>query len=284
MNILADASIGFLVTLLAMLALRPIARLIELVDRPGGRKMHDGEVPLVGGLAMFLGIAAGLGLLKPSIPSGGLLVAVFAVLVVVGLLDDRFAVSHWMRLIVHFAAATALVIGTGTVAARLGNPFGGGESSLQGPGAIAFTAVLIAGAINAFNILDGMDGLAGTTALTSIAGLAWLMVLMGDHGEEIAISAVACAATAGFLLFIAPVSVAGRMRCFMGDAGSTLLGALVAWLCVRTSQYPVAGRSSRGWATKWRLEAAVECWNCGLCLVRATVWVVQGRGNLAKPL
>ena len=241
MNILAVAAIGFVVTLLSMLALRPIARSIDLVDRPGGRKMHDGDVPLVGGLAMFFGIVAGLGLLDPPIPSGGLLMAVFAILVVVGLLDDRFAVSPWARLAVHFVAALALILGTNTVAAQLGNPFGIGELSLHGPAAVAFTALLVAGAINAFNMLDGMDGLAGTTALTSIGGLAWLMVLKGDHGEEIAVSAVACGVTVGFLLFNAPVSVVGRMRCFMGDAGSTLLGALVAWLCVRTSQYPVAG-------------------------------------------
>ena len=41
-----------LVTMLFMFALRPIARGIGLIDRPGGRKMHVGEVPVIGGLAM----------------------------------------------------------------------------------------------------------------------------------------------------------------------------------------------------------------------------------------
>ena len=53
---LASALAGFLVTLIAMIALRPVAVAIELVDRPGGRKTHHGNVPIVGGLAMLLGI------------------------------------------------------------------------------------------------------------------------------------------------------------------------------------------------------------------------------------
>lgn len=242
MNILAVAAIGFVVTVLAVLTLRPLAKSIDLLDRPGGRKNHDGEVPLVGGLAMFFGIVAGLGLLDPPIPSVGPLLGVFAVLVIIGLLDDRFAVSHWTRLAVHAVAAVALLLGTGTVVTQLGNPFGSGDIVLHGVGALIFTMLLFAGAINAFNMLDGMDGLAGTTALTSIGGLVWLMAVSGAIGdEEIAVCAVVGAATVGFLVFNAPVAGMGSLRCFMGDAGSTLLGALVGWLCIRAGQIPVEG-------------------------------------------
>ena len=242
MNFLAVAAIAFVVTVIAVLTLRPLAKSIDLLDRPGGRKNHDGEVPLVGGLAMFFGIAAGLGLLDPPIPSFGPLLGVFAVLVIIGLLDDRFAVSHWTRLAVHAVAAVALLLGTRTVVTQLGNPFGNGDIALHGVGALVFTMVLFAGAINAFNMLDGMDGLAGTTALTSIGGLAWLMAVSGaSGGEEAAVCAVVSAATVGFLVFNAPVAGMGRLRCFMGDAGSTLLGALVGWLCIRAGQIPDAG-------------------------------------------
>jgi UDP-N-acetylmuramyl pentapeptide phosphotransferase/UDP-N-acetylglucosamine-1-phosphate transferase len=41
-----DASVmAFLVTVVSILVLRPIAHLIGLVDHPGGRKQHDGIVP-----------------------------------------------------------------------------------------------------------------------------------------------------------------------------------------------------------------------------------------------
>jgi UDP-GlcNAc:undecaprenyl-phosphate GlcNAc-1-phosphate transferase len=45
----------------------------------------------------------------------------------------------------------------------------------------------------------------------------------------------------GFLIFNVPARYVGGMRCFMGDAGSTLLGAVVVWLGIRTSQIPTGG-------------------------------------------
>lgn len=54
----APMLIGFLVTITMMLALRPVAAQLRLVDIPGGRKTHFGEVPVIGGIAIFLGLLA----------------------------------------------------------------------------------------------------------------------------------------------------------------------------------------------------------------------------------
>ncbi len=241
MNVVVVAAIGFIVTLLAVLALRPLAKTIDLVDRPGGRKKHDGDVPLVGGLAMFLGLVAGVGFMDTSSAAATSLVGVSAILVAIGLLDDRFELSRWMRLGVHLMAAIALIAGTGALVRQLGNPFGIGEVTLHGPGVTIFTVLLITAAINAFNMLDGMDGLAGVTALTAFAGLALLSGLQGHRGLEFSICAIAGATVCGFLIFNVPARYVGDMRCFMGDAGSTLLGAVVVWLGIRTSQIPMEG-------------------------------------------
>lgn len=87
----AAASFGLCV--LAILALRPIAVAIDLVDRPGGRKTHHGEVPIVGGIAMFLAAVLGLGLVPLDAPTSLAFLAASALLVTVGLLDDRFDLS-----------------------------------------------------------------------------------------------------------------------------------------------------------------------------------------------
>ena len=236
MNILTAAAIGFFVTVLAVLALRPLAITIDLIDRPGGHKTHHGNVPLVGGLAMFLGLVAGLGMLDPQVPAGTSLVGVAAILVVIGLLDDRFALSHWPRLAVHLSAAIALIVGTGTVVTHLGNSFGFGDVALHGFASTLFTVVLIAAAINAFNMLDGMDGLAGITAVNALVAIALVGLLRGGSSQETAICAVVGGSVSAFLLFNVPARYVGEMRCFMGDAGSTLLGAVVAWLCIRVNQ------------------------------------------------
>ena len=52
--IFATSTIVILVTVLMMLALRPLAQALRLVDTPGGHKRHVGEVPMIGGLAMFM--------------------------------------------------------------------------------------------------------------------------------------------------------------------------------------------------------------------------------------
>jgi len=236
MELWSAALAGFLITAMAILALRPLALTLDLVDRPGGRKTHHGIVPLVGGLAMFLGIAATLGLFPaPGIETGPI-VGAFSLLVVIGLLDDRFALSHWMRLGVHMAAALALVTGTGAMVHELGNPFGGSFIVLSPTVSLIFTMLMITAAINAFNMMDGMDGLAGVSALMGLVGLSALARMVGAGGGELLLAVVVSASVCGFLVFNLPVRANRKVRCFMGDAGSTLLGVAIAWLCIRISQ------------------------------------------------
>ena len=64
--ILPGSVIALVVTLVFMFALRPVAEAVGLVDRPGGRKSHTGNIPVIGGVAMFLGIFAGMSLFQES--------------------------------------------------------------------------------------------------------------------------------------------------------------------------------------------------------------------------
>jgi UDP-GlcNAc:undecaprenyl-phosphate GlcNAc-1-phosphate transferase len=218
-----------------MFALRPMAVAVELVDKPGGRKTHHGEVPIVGGLAMFLGSSFGMGLLVPThaLPVG--MLAAAALLVIVGMLDDRFALSPYARLPAQLVSALLVVVGVGISIQTLGNPFGGEGVFLSGWGSIAFTCVAIVAAINAFNMLDGMDGLAGTAAAVAFAALAALGSFI-DRPVVVAISLVGFASVVAFLVFNAPIHINRSVRCFMGDAGSTLLGFVLAYLCIDVSQ------------------------------------------------
>src|SRR6516225_3044474 len=220
------AAASFFTCWLAIVALRPIAIAVDLVDRPGGHKIHHGDIPVVGGLAMFLGIVLGMGLLPLPGPSSGAFLAACAILVTVGLIDDRFDLSPWTRLPGQIAAAVMLV--------TLGNPFGTGVVYFSEYGAIAFTIFIIIAAINAFNMLDGTDGLAGTVALTSFLAIAYISYTAGLT-LPLTISLVMIGAVGAFLLFNVPVRENATAQCFMGDAGSTLLGFSVAWLCIQIS-------------------------------------------------
>jgi UDP-GlcNAc:undecaprenyl-phosphate GlcNAc-1-phosphate transferase len=219
-----------------MFALRPLAVAVDLIDRPdGGRKIHKGEVPIVGGIAMFIGVVLGMGLVPLPAESAAAFLAACALLVTIGLLDDRFDLSPWTRLPAQIAAATVLMLGSGALVTSIGSPLGVGVIDFYGYWSYAATILVTIAAINAFNMLDGMDGLAGAMAIIALSALAYLG-WTGGLNVVSAISLVVIGAVAGFLLFNLPARFNRQKRCFMGDAGSTLLGFAVAWLCIKVSQ------------------------------------------------
>jgi UDP-GlcNAc:undecaprenyl-phosphate GlcNAc-1-phosphate transferase len=226
----------FFATVLAMSALRPVAVVVDLVDKPGGRKTHHGEIPVVGGLAMFIGCVFGVGLLPPTQFVSASLLSAAALVVLVGLLDDRFEISPVARLTAHLVAAVLVLATSADLSiTTLGRPFSSSLVEFSQLGGSAFTCVAIVGAINAFNMLDGMDGLAGTMAFNALLALTCLTSLTGDASVG-SISIVLCGAVAAFLIFNIPAKFNRRFRCFMGDAGSTLLGFMLACLCISASQ------------------------------------------------
>jgi UDP-GlcNAc:undecaprenyl-phosphate/decaprenyl-phosphate GlcNAc-1-phosphate transferase len=236
--LIGPAAASFSLCLLAMFALRPVAIAVNLIDRPGGRKTHVGEVPVVGGLAMLLGIMLGMGLTPLPGHTTSTLLAASAMLVTIGLIDDRFDLSPWMRLPAQLAAAVLLMLGTEAVISAIGSPWSAHDLYLEGWWSYVFTILTTIAAINAFNMLDGMDGLAGAMALVAFIAIAYLAY---EAGLPVALSAsiVFTGAVLAFLVSNIPFGLNDEIRCFMGDSGSTLLGFLVVWLCINVSQSPV---------------------------------------------
>jgi UDP-GlcNAc:undecaprenyl-phosphate GlcNAc-1-phosphate transferase len=259
-TILAAALAAFAVTMMAIFTLRPVAVAINLVDRPGGHKTHHGKVPVVGGLAMFLGVIFGVGLVESTRPLTGSLISAFALVVTVGMVDDRFSVSPWLRLPLQATAAVLVTVGTGTEVSSIGDAFGVGAITFHGILGEFLTALFVVTAINAFNMLDGMDGLAGSVAFVALLALGWASFNAGDRGLA-SVCAVIASATAAFLLFNLPTRRNRRMRCFMGDAGSTLLGVSLAWICIRASQSVSAGAGAPGGSP---LSPVATLWIVGL--------------------
>jgi UDP-GlcNAc:undecaprenyl-phosphate GlcNAc-1-phosphate transferase len=101
MQVIPASIAAFLVSCTMLLALRPLAQVIGLVDKPGGRKTHHGEVPVVGGIAMFSGLLVAAAA-TPALGGGGIyLLIVSAFMVAIGALDDRFDLPPRVRLFAH---------------------------------------------------------------------------------------------------------------------------------------------------------------------------------------
>jgi len=97
--------------------------------------------------------------------------------------------------------------------------------------------------INAVNMLDGVDGLAGGVALVTLSGFAVLLWLDGASGWQIPL--LLALAVTGFLAYNLRGPWRSHASVFMGDSGSTVLGFVLAWLAIHSTQssgatvYPV---------------------------------------------
>ncbi|MEZ5498970.1 MAG: hypothetical protein R3E77_06025 [Steroidobacteraceae bacterium] len=230
------ALLAFVLSTLTIAALRPLAVAVDLVDNPGGRKTHKGRIPIVGGIGMYLGIATCMSLFEPQTSSVSIFLGALGILVILGLVDDRFEISPWFRLPVQILAVVLFVLPTNLFVQTLGAPFSEKIIALSGFASYATTVILMVGGINAFNMLDGIDGLAGAIAIVAMAFLAYLA--FGTGMLELAGAAlIIIGAIMAFLIFNVPFRFNRPWLCFMGDSGSTLLGFSVAWMSLSVSQH-----------------------------------------------
>jgi len=206
------------------------------------RDVHVVPTPLLGGLAIYGGLAAGLmvaGQLTPlrtvlagNRTAAGLLLA-GGLIVVVGVVDDRWGLSPISKLAGQ-AAAGGILYWSG---AQLGwLPIPGNSTLVLTPNeSTALTIFLVVATINAVNFIDGLDGLAaGIVCIAAIAFFAYyyrltqVYVLPEQAGPALA-SAILAGACLGFL----PHNFYPA-RIFMGDTGSMLLGLLLAYIPIST--------------------------------------------------
>jgi UDP-GlcNAc:undecaprenyl-phosphate GlcNAc-1-phosphate transferase len=225
---------------------RRVARKLGMVDRPERHKAHKTPTPLLGGSAIFAAIlvpslaavalasywaraGAPLGLpgqlavhvsgAAERAPMALVILAGAMLLHIVGLLDDRKALGPWSKLAAQLAAA-GLVVG---VCGLRVLEFAGEPVS-----AIA-TVVWIVAITNAFNFLDNMDGLAAGVAAICAGALLAAAAGIG----QMFVAGWAClilGALLGFLPYNFPPA-----RTFMGDAGSLVVGYLLAVVSVLTT-------------------------------------------------
>ena len=228
----APALTALLGTLALIVVLRPLAVHLRLTDRPDDRKRHVGEIPLVGGIAMFVGIFLGLLVAADLDSATWYVILAAAFLVAVGVIDDRQGLPCLGRLAAQMTATLIMIIGGNFVIADIGDPFGSGIVHL-GLATLAVSVLITMTVINAFNFIDGVDGLAGCIALIAVAAGA---LAGGWAAPSTLFALVVAAAIVGFLFFNFPMNGTNPVRTFMGDAGSTLLGLIVVWLTIAICQ------------------------------------------------
>jgi UDP-GlcNAc:undecaprenyl-phosphate GlcNAc-1-phosphate transferase len=228
-RLLLSCVVAILSSTTALLFLYPYAESIGLVDRPSQRKQHVGNIPLIGGLAAFFGVLVSAYFDGQFHSFTNILLATAAVLALIGALDDRVDLSVRSRLLVQTGAVLTMVICTGVYVHTLGHLFGY-ELELGVLG-IPLTLVAVIGLLNAFNMMDGIDGLAGMLALVSIGAIVLFQGL--SHWPSVVVLLLLASALLPHLA--ANLGLVGN-KIFLGDAGSMVVGYLLAWTLIHLSQ------------------------------------------------
>lgn len=216
--ILATALGGtFLTTpLMRWLALR-----IGVVDHPNARKIHLKPIPLLGGVAIYLGFIAALLILGLAerryireliaILSGASLIAL------IGAWDDRRSLPPWVKAVGEVAAGGILLLGGVRIQVL---PW----EALN----VALTLLWVAGITNALNLLDNMNGLSAGVAAVA-AGFFLLLATSSGQYLVATMAAALLGACLGFLRY----NFGRQATIFMGDAGSLFLGFILAVLGIK---------------------------------------------------
>jgi len=204
-----------------------------MLDHPDERKRHGNPVPLVGGPAIYLAISFSIVVLVPHSITA-LFLAIGGLVLILGLLDDRFDLTARHRIVAQLVIAWLTVAYAGVEIHRIGNLVGFGAFELGGAFSVVFSVICIVGVINAFNMIDGVDGLAGGIALVSFSGIG-VLCFFGDFGVGARISMIFVGALTAFMCFNSRLFLP-KARVFLGDSGSTLIGFSLAWFFISLTQ------------------------------------------------
>ncbi|QUJ68214.1 UDP-N-acetylglucosamine--undecaprenyl-phosphate N-acetylglucosaminephosphotransferase [Photobacterium sp. GJ3] len=229
----ADFFFVFFSSFAALFLLRKVAKRVGLVDKPNARKLHEGAVPLVGGIAICITIAQFLYYSPDILDDAGLYIFCIAILTLVGALDDKFDVSFKIRLLIQAVLSVCMMYFAGLELHTLGNMIGFGKIDL-GMFGYGVTVLAVIGAINAFNMVDGIDGLLGGLSMVTFGGLGFMLFHDGQGSLAYLCTIIIITMIPYILLNLGAF---GRQRkVFMGDAGSMLIGFTVIWFLLLASQ------------------------------------------------
>jgi UDP-GlcNAc:undecaprenyl-phosphate GlcNAc-1-phosphate transferase len=210
------------VAFITALGLTPVVRQLALrlgvVAKPNNRTIHSGHMPLLGGLAIYIGFTLSLLLFSPPkyIAQFAAVLAGAGFIAAVGAIDDRYNLNIRTRFIAA-AVAGAFVVFSGITFQFTGHWF------IDAPLSIFWIMALT----NAVNFQDNMDGLsAGSSA---ISALFFLLIALSQGLILVSLLAAAVLGSAvGFLVYnFAPSST------FMGDMGALMLGFVLAVIGIK---------------------------------------------------
>ena len=217
-----------LINTLLFFFFRSLSFRFNLLDTPNYRKLHNGQVPLVGGLIIFCSLlyvffTYNLTNWLSAIYLSSLLI------VLLGFLDDKFQISVTIRILGQILASL-FVIFSGLYIVDLGSYLNSSRLEIGFFGFI-FTLLCIIGLTNAINFIDGIDGLSSSISLISLFSI---LFYSNQSGDLIIYEFIL------FIIFSLIIFLFSNLKIllpqiFLGDSGSMFLVFMIGWLLIYCS-------------------------------------------------
>ena len=224
-----------------------IAKKKNVVDNPNARKLQKQPVPVMGGIAVFFGVLAGL-LVGTSVyalpfllshepvdlPSSSLLsvLAAMGIMLYMGAIDDMIGLSAVKRLLIEMGVVLGLIMSSGGCIDTFRGMWGVGALSWWL--AVPLTVFAGVGIINSINMIDGVNGLSSGICMTCsiLFGVAFIRIM--DWGNAV----LAFSMAAALMPFFIHNVFGSKSRMFIGDAGTMVMGILMTWFTISTLRAP----------------------------------------------
>ena len=223
--------ISILTFLLLFIFCYNLAPSFKLIDKPNYRKIHKGNIPLIGGLLIYLNLLIFLPYFEKSYHFS-IIFYTSAILLILGALDDAIELGVVFRLISQFVSCL-IIIGSGLVITNIGD-YAFFSKIDMGVLSILFTVLCVIGLTNAFNFIDGMDGLCSGSFLVSISSILVFAYFSNTLNLIIELELVYIIIISVLLFMI--LNFSNRYKIFLGDSGSNTLGFMISWFLILNSE------------------------------------------------
>lgn len=227
--------LSLFITFILLPSIVDISRARSLVAVPNDRTSHKNEVPVLGGLGVFIGfiISCLIFLSFSSFPRFQYLFCGLIIIFFVGFKDDVVGISPMKKFFGQVVAAL-IIIEFGQI--RITDLHGFlGVHQISYTVSLFLTLVTMVGVTNCFNLMDGIDGLSASLGILSAAAFGWWFFRFGQYDWSV-LSAGLIGALIAFFYF----NVFGkRYKIFMGDTGSLLLGYLMSVMAIEFNEFNI---------------------------------------------
>ena len=222
---------SFLIFFLLIYVLKKTSKYLNPIDKPSERKIHRGNIPLIGGIAIYINLLIYSYFYELNYHLN-VIIYTSSILLILGTIDDSIELGVTFRLIAQLLSCL-IIIGSGLIITNIGDYMYFPKIEI-GLLSVAFTVLCVIGLTNAFNFIDGIDGLCAGLVLISISSLILFSLIGGtiDLLDSYKFLIIICITLVLFLFF----NLTSYSKIFLGDSGSMTLGFIVAWFLILFSQ------------------------------------------------